>query len=204
MRFRRALYRIWHYSRLFSADRFDLDELEELGEDGVKLIRRQRTAVLSEYPTEELQQLYTVVRFMRGILAGVSEEGEDNPPDRRLRVPPVRTRWRRRGRALQGILRSHPARNVTPPNEDDLAVKTNWILDEVKGANDTCAHGRFAMRRPRRAHSPCISQLAPPSPRAAFLKNKLIHSTALTAPLDAALKPFQETQMPVNDVAPED
>ncbi|KAF8164172.1 hypothetical protein K438DRAFT_1984872 [Mycena galopus ATCC 62051] len=42
----------------------------------IKLTRRQRTAVLMAYPADELQQLYTVVRLMRGILEGISDEEE--------------------------------------------------------------------------------------------------------------------------------
>lgn len=75
-RFRRAVYRIMFYTRLFSGDRYDLDEIADLGEDGVKHIRLQRMAVLKEYSTDELRQIYAVVQFMRDILAEVAESGD--------------------------------------------------------------------------------------------------------------------------------
>jgi hypothetical protein len=75
-RFRRAVYRIMFYTRLFSGDRYDLDEIADLGEDGVKHIRLQRMAVLKEYPTDELRQIYAVVQFMRDILAEVADGGD--------------------------------------------------------------------------------------------------------------------------------
>jgi hypothetical protein len=34
--------------------------------------------MLNEYPTDELFQIYAVVRFFRGILAGVWDEEHDN------------------------------------------------------------------------------------------------------------------------------
>lgn len=37
-----------------------------------------RTAMLNEYPTDELFQIYAVVRFFRGILAGVWDEEHDH------------------------------------------------------------------------------------------------------------------------------
>ncbi|KAF8142313.1 hypothetical protein K438DRAFT_1737137 [Mycena galopus ATCC 62051] len=232
MRFRRAVYRIWHYSRLFSADRFDLDELEELGEDGVKLIRRQRTAVLSEYQTEELQQLYTVVRFMRGILAGVGEEGEDNSEhilDIVLAVGPtaVTRAWEYRNREAIDDDIAFPlyeldggeevslykgyydlplgniwaARKVTPPNKDDPAMKTRWVLDEIRGANDTCSQcatpGALTLLTSANWHRLTI---APHS----LLKNKLKSNMSLTASLSAVLKPFHDAQERINEVAPED
>ncbi|KAF8164169.1 hypothetical protein K438DRAFT_1775684 [Mycena galopus ATCC 62051] len=97
--FRRAVCRVWHYSRPFSADRFDLDELAELGEEGVKLTRRQRPAVLMSYPTDELQQLYTVVRVLRGILEDISDEEEDS----RARRPQRRRAYRDREAIEDGI-----------------------------------------------------------------------------------------------------
>ncbi|KAJ7266192.1 hypothetical protein C8J57DRAFT_1469964 [Mycena rebaudengoi] len=231
MRFRRAVYRIWHYSRLFSADRFDSDELEELGEDGVKLIQRQRTAVLNEYPTDELQQLYTVVRFMRGILKGICHEEDnlENILDIILAVGPsaVSQAWEYRNReAIEddigfplyeldggeevllykayydlplGIIWAE--RKVTPPKEDDPAVKTKWILDEVRGANDTCSQcagpGGLSLITEANWHRLSL-------PPIHFLKNRLKNSTSVTVPLDVALAPFHQAQMLTNDLAPDD
>ncbi|KAF8180678.1 hypothetical protein K438DRAFT_1976505 [Mycena galopus ATCC 62051] len=66
-RFQRAAYRIMFYCTLFSSD---IDDQEE----DVRLIRRQRAAVLSEYPTDELRELYAVVQFMRGIMREQCDE----------------------------------------------------------------------------------------------------------------------------------
>jgi hypothetical protein len=77
-RFRRAVYRIWVYTNIFSGDRYSLDEIDDLGPDTIHFIRRQRTAVLNEYPTDELLQIYAVVRFFRGILDGLCNGDDDN------------------------------------------------------------------------------------------------------------------------------
>jgi hypothetical protein len=61
-----------------SGSRYSLDETDDLGTDGIQLIQRQRTAVLNEYPTGELLQLYAVIPFFREILKGVY----DGPDDR--------------------------------------------------------------------------------------------------------------------------
>ncbi|KAF8152887.1 hypothetical protein K438DRAFT_1987754 [Mycena galopus ATCC 62051] len=129
------------------------------------------------------------------------------------------------------------ARKVTPPNENDPAAETKWILDEVKGVNDTCAHALSFLNtvfpvvpymQVRNAlppvgspfsHQPVRSlssthplfnpnpdpRLAPPHPRAPLPPQKQAqNNTTLTAPFTAALKPFQETQMRINDVGPDD
>jgi hypothetical protein len=44
----------------------------------VHLIQRQRTALLKEYPTDELHQIYAVVRFFCRILQGLCEGDDDN------------------------------------------------------------------------------------------------------------------------------
>jgi predicted esterase YcpF (UPF0227 family) len=71
------VYRIWLYTNIFSGKRYSLDEIDDLGADGIQLIQRQRTAVLNEYPGCELLQLYAVVRFFREILEGVYEGPDD-------------------------------------------------------------------------------------------------------------------------------
>jgi hypothetical protein len=73
-RFRRAAYRIMLYCNIFPGTRYDLDELVDLGKAGVKRIQRQRTAVLNEYPTDELLQVYAVARFMRDVLEVIDED----------------------------------------------------------------------------------------------------------------------------------
>jgi predicted esterase YcpF (UPF0227 family) len=66
------------YTSIFPGDRYSLDDINELDHDKIDLIQRQRTAMLNEYPTDELFQIYAVVRFFRGILAGVWDEEHDN------------------------------------------------------------------------------------------------------------------------------
>ncbi|KAJ7251574.1 hypothetical protein C8J57DRAFT_1474442 [Mycena rebaudengoi] len=199
MRFRRAVYRIWHYSRLFSADRFDSDELEDLGEDG-------RTAVLNEYPTDELQQLYTVVRFMRGVLKGICHEEDnlENILDIILAVGPsaVSQAWEYRNReAIEDDIGFPLYELDGGEEEDDPAVKTKWILDEVRGANDTCSQcagpGGLSLLTEANWHRLSL-------PPIHFLKNRLKNSTSVTVPLDVALAPFHQAQMLTNDLAPDD
>ncbi|KAJ7752383.1 hypothetical protein B0H16DRAFT_1317503 [Mycena metata] len=66
-RFRRAMYRIMLYTGIFRGDRYDIDQLEELSDEDIKHIQAQRTAVLSEFPTDELREIWAVVRFLRGV-----------------------------------------------------------------------------------------------------------------------------------------
>ncbi|KAJ7300829.1 hypothetical protein DFH08DRAFT_127839 [Mycena albidolilacea] len=80
-RFRRAVYRVWVYCRRFSGDRYDLDEIDELGDAGVALTWRQRTAMLNVYHTPELLQMYAVMRFFRETLKKISEEDDEPYPD---------------------------------------------------------------------------------------------------------------------------
>jgi hypothetical protein len=66
-RFRQAVYRIWLCTSIFPGDCYEID-----------LIQRQHTAMLSEYPTNDLFQLYAVVRFFCGILESVPAGDEEN------------------------------------------------------------------------------------------------------------------------------
>jgi hypothetical protein len=74
-RFPREAYRIILYCNIFPGTCYNLDELAGLHKAEVKKIQRQRTAVLNEYPTDELQQVYAVARFMRDVL---ETDDEDN------------------------------------------------------------------------------------------------------------------------------
>ncbi|KAJ7902282.1 hypothetical protein B0H13DRAFT_1882660 [Mycena leptocephala] len=73
-RFRRAVYRIWLYTSIFPGDCYEIDEFDD---DNIDLIQRQRTAILHEYPTDNLFQLYGIARFFRGILEGVPVGDEE-------------------------------------------------------------------------------------------------------------------------------
>ncbi|KAJ7034269.1 hypothetical protein C8F04DRAFT_903450, partial [Mycena alexandri] len=64
-RFRRAMYRIMLYTGIFRGDRYSIEELDELSAEDVQRIQAQRTAVLSEFPTDELREIWAVVRFLR-------------------------------------------------------------------------------------------------------------------------------------------
>ncbi|KAJ7914764.1 hypothetical protein B0H13DRAFT_2659110 [Mycena leptocephala] len=165
-RFRRAVYRIWVYTNIFSGDRYSLDEIDDLGPDTIHFIRRQRTAVLNEYPTDELLQIYAVVRFFRGILDGLcngDDDNQENVIDILLSVGPdsLARAWEYRsdevlddglGFGLYEDDGENPlykgyfslpleniwtARKVKPPKDDEPATK--WILDTIHGANDTCS-----------------------------------------------------------------
>ncbi|KAK6966613.1 hypothetical protein R3P38DRAFT_906096 [Favolaschia claudopus] len=165
-RFRRAMYRIMLYCRLFPGDRYTLDDIEELEEEGIKQIQKQRTAVLAEYPTDELLQLYAVVRFLRGILEHVigDEELATNLAQLFLSLGPesiLDAYEDRNYDILEDLLGysileedgdtplyigyfSTPLNNIwaarkvtAPPKEEEPATK--YILDEIIGANDTCS-----------------------------------------------------------------
>ncbi|KAK7013844.1 hypothetical protein R3P38DRAFT_2545889 [Favolaschia claudopus] len=165
-RFRRAMYRIMFYCKLFPGSRYSLEDIDELPPDAVKKIQHQRTAVLREYPTDELLQIYGVVRFMRDVLEEVCDEdfSPSNAVDVLLTLGPeiVLRVWQDRsyeshednlGFSLfdsdddiplyQGYF-SVPLQNIwtarkvtTPPKDDEPATK--YILDTIVGANDTCS-----------------------------------------------------------------
>ncbi|KAJ7919860.1 hypothetical protein B0H13DRAFT_1708728, partial [Mycena leptocephala] len=163
-RFRRAVYRIWLYTNIFSGDRYSFDEIN-VGADGTHLIQRQRTALLNQYPTDELFQLYAVVHFFCGILKRVYAGHDDtqvNMLDILLSLGPggiVRAWEERSTQSLYNDLSfgifdvddnplykgyfSLPletiwtARKMKPPKDDEPATK--WILDTINGANDTCS-----------------------------------------------------------------
>ncbi|KAJ7261073.1 hypothetical protein C8J57DRAFT_472549 [Mycena rebaudengoi] len=158
-RFRRAMYRIMLYCNQFPGNRYTAEEIDFDDEELIEKIRAQRTTVLSEYSTDELHQLDSVVKFLHGILDSVSAP----PGETLLSTGPsgVQRAWQAHScdvleddidfaffeddgdiPLFQGYF-SLPleniwaARKITPPNEDDPA--SQWILDQVDGANDTCS-----------------------------------------------------------------
>ena len=69
LRFKRALYRVMIYSKCFSACEYTEDRAEHLvNHGGWYEIRRQRVAMLSEYPTAELYEIHTIARFLRQLV----------------------------------------------------------------------------------------------------------------------------------------
>ncbi|KAJ7820059.1 hypothetical protein B0H14DRAFT_2834431 [Mycena olivaceomarginata] len=215
-RFRRAVYRIMFYTRLFSGDRYDLDEIADLGEDGVKHIRLQRMAVLKEYPTDELRQIYAVVQFMRDILAEVADGG-DPQIDVLLSDGPngVRYAWEERstesieedlgftlyeyddeenelytGYFSLPLNKIWMARGVKPPKDDDeKEPPTKWILDAISGGNDTCSQCATPGGLKLLTEANWHRMEVPP---AAFLKNRLKDNTTVTTPFQAALASFRQ------------
>ncbi|KAJ7923604.1 hypothetical protein B0H13DRAFT_2655072 [Mycena leptocephala] len=135
--FQRAVHRIWLYTSIFPGDRYSLDDINELDHDKIDLIQRQRTAMLNEYPTDELFQIYAVVRFFRGILAGVWDEEHDNPNN-----PSISGAGRHRRRMGTPFIpisrgRGEPTvqRLLLPPSRKHLDRRA--ILDTITGADDT-------------------------------------------------------------------
>ncbi|KAJ7827746.1 hypothetical protein B0H13DRAFT_1917497 [Mycena leptocephala] len=76
LRFRRAAYRIPLYCNVFPGSRYTLDELIDLTyiDDAIAQIERQRTALLDQYPADELLHIYSVTQFMHDIIEAVSNE----------------------------------------------------------------------------------------------------------------------------------
>ncbi|KAJ7853804.1 hypothetical protein B0H14DRAFT_3449995 [Mycena olivaceomarginata] len=165
-RFRRAMYRIMFYTKLFPCDRYSFKDFVDLGDDVIKLIQRQRTAVLKEYPTDELRQMYAVIQFLRGILEDVAEAENDIAIESSMvdillsRGPEsVWCTWHERsfepvesglpygldenelhtGYFSLPLNKIWTARGVKPPkDDDDKEPPTKWILDLIIGGNDTC------------------------------------------------------------------
>ncbi|KAJ7092290.1 hypothetical protein B0H15DRAFT_833361 [Mycena belliarum] len=162
-RFCRASYRIMLYCKLFPGNIYSFDELEDLDDVQIAKIRRQRTAVLNEYPTDELLEIFSVVKFIGGIFVEVNG-GIDSSDDLDvlLSAGPAGavSCWEDRDASgldedLLNLLDGDEnnlfagyfslpfqniwgTRNIKPPKEDEPASK--YVLDQVNGANDTCSH----------------------------------------------------------------
>ncbi|KAJ7678652.1 hypothetical protein B0H17DRAFT_1334094 [Mycena rosella] len=163
-RFRRAAYRIMLYCSVFPGNRYEFDEIEALDDQQIEKIRGQRTAMLNRYQTDELLELFSVVKFIQGILSSVVDDDQSNMVDILLSTGPEGAvlAWEERSYdALEmdllgdGLLHDDEdnklfagyftltfeniwtRRNLKPPKEEDPASK--WVLDEVIGANDTCS-----------------------------------------------------------------
>ncbi|KAF7357157.1 hypothetical protein MSAN_01310300 [Mycena sanguinolenta] len=162
-RFRRAMYRIMLYCKLFPHDRYENDEILDMDDERVDKIRKQRTATLDDYPTDELRELWSVLKFLVDIFNRVSVS-EPNMISALLSTGPsgALRAWEARAYDVleedidimflyeedddpilfQGYF-SIPfqniwtSRNTSPPKADDSASK--WILDQVISANDTCS-----------------------------------------------------------------
>jgi hypothetical protein len=154
------------YCKIFPGSRYDLDALADLGKKTVKRIQRQRTAVLSEYPTDELLEVYAVARFMRHALEAIGDDGsvaDEDVVDTLLATGPagVVSAWTSRSLEmiedeLYWLGVESDDRNTLytgyfdvpftsiwstrkvkpPPNNAEPATK--YILDTIVGADDTC------------------------------------------------------------------
>ncbi|KAJ7657235.1 hypothetical protein DFH06DRAFT_1197720 [Mycena polygramma] len=199
-RFRRAAYRIMLYCNIFSGQHYSFEDIEEMGEDDIKHIQRQRTAVLNEYPTDELLQIYAVARFIRGILDDACGDVPEKV-DHLLACGPygaVRT-WEDRsfdalnedfdffdeddgeemplyvGFFALPLENIWAARKVKAPKDDEPATK--WILDTIVGANDTCSQcptpGGFSLLTQANWHRAQLSAYQ-------LLKGNLKRNTSVT------------------------
>jgi hypothetical protein len=78
------MYRILLYCELFSGSHYHLNEIDNMDEETIKKIWRQRTAVLNAYPPDEILEICSSVCFLRGLLKklvedelmGTGDEGE--------------------------------------------------------------------------------------------------------------------------------
>ncbi|KAJ7440805.1 hypothetical protein B0H11DRAFT_2098339 [Mycena galericulata] len=151
-RFRRALYRIMMFCNMFTEEPFLGEDIDDTMDGRVEMIRLQRIAVLNQYPTVELHQLYSVVKFMRSILRTVIIHPRERVVDALLSLGPaagLRAYQLRHypvacapielfvgyfSRPLDHIWKS---RKITPPDDDE--APSAWIVDDIHGADDTCS-----------------------------------------------------------------
>ncbi|KAJ7914354.1 hypothetical protein B0H13DRAFT_2002868 [Mycena leptocephala] len=162
-RFRRAMYRIMLYCHLFPGNHYSQEDIDPDNEELIDKIRKQRTAILSKYPTNDLWELNSAVKFLCSVFDSVTNV-QSNITESLLSTGPsgALRAWQARSYQvleddidlmffeddeeiplfvryfslpLQNIW---TARNITPPKEDDPA--STWIVDQVNGANDTCSH----------------------------------------------------------------
>ncbi|KAJ7825569.1 hypothetical protein B0H14DRAFT_2517835 [Mycena olivaceomarginata] len=213
-RFQRAAYRIMLYCNMFPSTRYDLDELANMNTAKVKQIQRQRTAVLGDYPVDELLEVYAVARFMRDVLGGIEDNPAEDVVDTLLATGPggVVRAWQ--ARSLKDVpdelfwlgkesddnntlytgyfdvpfAHIWSARKVIPPKSDEPATK--YILDTIVGADDTCSQcaAPDGLRLLNEASWHCLTV----DPRT-LLKGKLKDSPTITAGFSAATIHLQKS-----------
>ncbi|KAF8164480.1 hypothetical protein K438DRAFT_1984628 [Mycena galopus ATCC 62051] len=195
---RRAAYRCMLYCNLFPASRFYLDELASLGEERVEEIQRQRKALLSTYPTDELLQLWDVAEFMRATFLTVAL-GNDEPHTAEILDAVLGTgpdglyldgESDSRNRPNIGyfdtlLCEVFKAREVDLSGEDD-----NCILDTVIGADDTCSQcaSPDGIKLLSEANWDCLSLRL-----SDLLKNNLQHCFLVIKPFVSLTKHIQES-----------
>jgi hypothetical protein len=60
------------YCHLFPGNRYSQEEIDPDDEELLDKIRKQRTAILSEYPTDDLRELHSAVKFLCSIFDSVT------------------------------------------------------------------------------------------------------------------------------------
>ncbi|KAF7346974.1 hypothetical protein MVEN_01450200 [Mycena venus] len=186
-RFQRAAYRIMLYCNMFPGTRYDLDELADMEQDIVKAVQRQRTAVLREYPTDELLEVYAVARFMRDVLEGIKDNAAEDVVDTLLATGPC------------GVVRAWEARSL-----EDVPDELYWLGKESDD-NNTLYTGYFDIPfaqiwSARKCAAPAGLKLLTEAnwhrlavdPKM-FLKGKLKDSPTITAAFTAATEHLQKS-----------
>jgi hypothetical protein len=67
------MYRIMLYCHLFPGNRYSQEDIDPDDEELIDKIRKQRTAILSEYPTDDLRELNSAVKFLCSVFDSVTD-----------------------------------------------------------------------------------------------------------------------------------
>ncbi|KAF7344101.1 hypothetical protein MVEN_01699800 [Mycena venus] len=146
-RFRRAMYRIMLYCHLFPGNRYSKEEIDPSDEELVDKIRKQRISILSDYPTDDLRELHSAVKFLCNIFDSVTN-AQSNVTEALLSTGPsgVLRAWQHRSYHvleddidlmffeddeeipifIKSTARTTPARVVLPPGGLKLYTAANW------------------------------------------------------------------------------
>ncbi|KAF7326983.1 hypothetical protein MSAN_02492100 [Mycena sanguinolenta] len=145
-RFRRAMYRIMLYCTIFSSHHYEGVDDEDIVE-----IEAQRTALLNEYNTDELKQLYSAVQFLSNVFD--SSNCDYVSLDALLSTGPSGAVHAWESRGIDGVLGvqdsewtegyfAYPLANVYRARKVALPsfeLPSAGILDSVNGADDVCS-----------------------------------------------------------------
>ncbi|KAF7372888.1 hypothetical protein MSAN_00495000 [Mycena sanguinolenta] len=145
-RFRRAMYRIMLYCTIFSSHHY-----EGVDDEDVVEVEAQRTALLNEYNTDELKQLYSAVQFLSNVFD--SSNCDYVSLDALLSTGPSGAVHAWESRGIDGVLGvqdsewtegyfAYPLANVYRARKVALPafeLPSAGILDSVNGADDVCS-----------------------------------------------------------------
>ncbi|KAK7055609.1 hypothetical protein R3P38DRAFT_3304799 [Favolaschia claudopus] len=132
-RFQRAMYRIMLFCNLFPSTSYS----EDMDDECIEKIRRQRTAMLREYPTTELRELHSVTKFLQGICEEVAPDA--SLVQMLLSTGPygAMTIWENRS---YDILEEDLEFPDFDDDDVDLKLITLWMrFDDTFGAGSKCA-----------------------------------------------------------------